>query len=113
MALMVSTELPFVEELPLAPDPEAAFLRLSHLPHLIFLDSALRDSRLGRYSFLTADPFAFVESTAAGDPLGQLQQQLSKYHCEAVAGLPPFQGGAAGLFSYGLNRCLERIPPAR
>ena len=32
-------------------------LRLAGYPHCLFLDSALRDPRLGRYSFLTADPF--------------------------------------------------------
>ena len=28
-------------------------------------------------------------------------------------GLPPFQGGAAGLFSYDLGRSLERVPPPK
>jgi para-aminobenzoate synthetase component I len=30
-----------------------------------------------------------------------------------LAGLPPFQGGAAGLFSYDLGRSLERLPTPR
>ena len=32
--------------------------KLSDLPHLLFLDSALPASPLGRYSFVAADPFA-------------------------------------------------------
>ncbi len=105
--------LPLVEELPIAPDLEAAFLRLSRLPHVLFLDSALRDPQLGRYSFLSADPFAFCESPAQGDPFARLQLQLAPFRSEAVPDLPPFQGGAAGLFGYSLGSCLERLPASR
>ena len=36
--------------------------RLAGLPYRLFLDSAARGTRLGRYSFLTADPVAVVRS---------------------------------------------------
>src|SRR5437879_10823925 len=49
--------LPWVEELTPAPEPEEIFLRLADLPQVLFFDSALRHPALGRYSFLTADPF--------------------------------------------------------
>ena len=106
-------DLPLIEEFSIAPDPEAAFLRLSNLPHVLFLDSALRDSRLGRYSFLSADPFLVCESTATGDPFRVLDEKLAPFRSETVPGLPPFQGGAAGLFGYGLSRCVEQIPRNR
>lgn len=106
-------DLPLIEELPIAPDPEAAFLRLSQLPHVVFLDSALRDSQLGRYSFLSADPFLFWESAADGDPFRLLDERLLPFQAETVPGLPPFQGGAAGLLGYGLSRCVEQIPRNR
>ena len=52
---------PLVEELVPAPEPEEVFLRLCALPHCLFLDSAARDPMLGRYSFVTADPFDYLE----------------------------------------------------
>ncbi|MEX0679649.1 MAG: anthranilate synthase component I family protein [Pirellulales bacterium] len=92
-------------------DLEAAFARLARLPHCLFLDSARRDPVLGRYSFLTADPFDYFEVPADGsDALVQLERRMTPMRSTAVADLPPFQGGAAGLFSYDLGRSLERLP---
>ncbi|MDP6556069.1 MAG: anthranilate synthase component I family protein [Pirellulaceae bacterium] len=102
-------ELPIVEELHPAPDTEAALLALSQHSHCLFLDSALRDNQLGRYSFLTADPYAFLSVAADGsDGLAALEKQLL-LGGPSRQDLPPFQGGAAGLFSYDLGRSLERI----
>ena len=42
-----------------------------------------------------------------------LEEQLDRYHTEPVAGLPPFQGGAAGLFGYDLCHHIERLPRPR
>ncbi len=95
-------------------DLEAALVRLSRLPHALFLDSARRDSKLGRYSFLTADPFDYFALAADGsDGLGRLADRMSPFPSNTVDGLPPFQGGAAGLFSYDLGRSLETLPRAR
>ena len=95
-------------------DLERALVRFAQLPHCLFLDSARRDTTLGRYSFLTADPFAFLSVAADGsDGLGSLAARLAPLASETIAGLPPFQGGAAGLFSYDLGRSLERVPAAR
>ena len=52
----VADEFPLAVELSPPPDVESALLRLAARPHCLLLDSALRDPRLGRYSFLTADP---------------------------------------------------------
>jgi para-aminobenzoate synthetase component 1 len=110
----VSESLPLVEELLPPPDPEAAFVRLAHLPKVLFLDSALRDPRLGRYSYLTADPFDFIELPADGsDGLSQLEAKLSGFPAATFPGLPPFQGGAAGLLGYDLSRSLERVARPR
>jgi para-aminobenzoate synthetase component 1 len=74
----------------------------------------MRHPELGRYSFLTADPFDYTEVPADGsDGLARLARQLSAYRASTAPDLPPFQGGVAGLFSYDLHRSLERIPPAR
>lgn len=105
---------PVVEELIPAPDAEQVFLRLSHLPHCLFLDSALRDPNLGRYSFVTADPFDFLRVDPDGnDGLMQLSRRLEVMQVVTSAELPPFQGGAAGLFGYELCRSLERVPQSQ
>jgi para-aminobenzoate synthetase component 1 len=102
---------PLVEELTPAPSAEDVFLRLCRLPHCLFLDSVLRDPLLGRYSFVTADPFDFLCLPPDGhDALGRLKSQLAEYGSSSVSELPPFQGGAAGLFGYDLGRQLERLP---
>jgi para-aminobenzoate synthetase component 1 len=114
-------ELPLVEELTPVPDVPAALRALRHWPNLLLLDSAQTGIATGRYSFLTADPFhfelldraTFVGATPAtaivSDPLARLEQRLNSYAAPTIAGLPPFQGGAAGLLSYDLHRAWERI----
>src|SRR6266705_6341158 len=53
---------PLIQEISPAPDSGEAFERLVTLPHVLFLDSAQRSRLLGRYSFLTGDPFEWVIS---------------------------------------------------
>lgn len=49
MSRSPSSPLPLVEPLPSGVSAVVAFERLATLPHVIFFDSAARDSRLGRY----------------------------------------------------------------
>ena len=120
---------PHVEELRPAPDPVACCARLAGLPYRLFLDSAAPDGRLGRHSFLVADPVAVVRSRGAvtervdprtgaarrvaGDAPGAVRALLAAHRCAPVPGLPPFQGGAAGYLAYEWGRTRERIPAAR
>lgn len=105
---------PCVEELRPAPSPEEVFVKLARLPHCLFLDSALREPQLGRYSFIAADPFDYFEfPVGARDPLGELERAMHGLTAQRQPELPPFQGGAAGLFSYDLGRGLERLPDPR
>src|SRR5688572_18197151 len=99
---------PLVEELVPPPDPVSCCERLDGLPYRLFLDSAALGRRLGRFSFLTADPVAVVRSTdqrteqldvssgavrsVSGDALAAVRALLAPYAAEPVAGLPPFQG---------------------
>lgn len=103
-------------------DPVEAAQRLADLPALAWLDSARPDARLGRYSYLAADPFArFVVrdgiafwngERCALAPLAALREKLASYRVEALAGLPPFQGGAIGAVAYEFGWALEgRVPP--
>ncbi len=112
---MESSEFhPLVEELSPSLEADEVFRRLSGLPHALFLDSALRDTVLGRYSFVTADPFDYLEVPVEGsDGLADLARRMEAMPTETVADLPPFQGGAAGLLSYDLGRQLEDLSAAR
>ena len=85
--------------------------------------------RLGRYSFLTADPVRVVRSKGARterlDPRDRITQRRHRRRARcrpsaaraarrrAGAGLPPFQGGAAGYLAYDWGRVLERLPAPR
>ncbi len=106
-------ETPLVVELSPPPDIESAFLRLVRHPRVLFLDSSLTGGRLGRYSFLAADPYEFIHATARdGDSLARVSASLAGCSTPTLAGLPPFQGGAAGLLSYDLGRQFEKLPVA-
>ena len=100
--------------LPASLRPIDVFRKICDKPHSLFLDSALQHEELGRYSYVSADPIAFIRiGETKRDALSALEQQLSRYRSPTVEGLPPFQGGIAGLLSYDLAQSLERIPAAR
>ncbi len=102
-------------------DPVAAFSTFSGESGAVFLDSALTSERLGRYSFIAAEPFRIVESRDRqirldgrvfdGNPFDVLKRELELYQFDTDLELPPFQGGVAGYFGYDLGRHLERVPP--
>ncbi len=108
-----------VKELTPAPLVQVAVQQFSQLPGCLLLDSSMRiqsaDAQpLGRYSFLMADPFeTVVEPVGTDHPFEQLRELLTRYRAISIPGLPPMQGGVAGLFSYDLNRSIEKIasPP--
>ena len=118
--------MPTVIELTDAPDPARCCHQLAGLPYRVFLDSATPGTRLGRFSFLTADPVSVVVSKGArtdihesgasrsadGDALVQVAALLGPHRTESIEGLPPFQGGAAGYLAYDWGRVLERLPPS-
>ncbi|MFN0052547.1 MAG: aminodeoxychorismate synthase component I [Planctomycetales bacterium] len=109
---MTPPQLPLVEELFRVPDVATALLRFAELPGVILFDSARRGDPRGRYSFLSADPFWFNDVTLAG-PLHKLQALMQRFPAATVPGLPPFQGGAAGMLAYDLGRAWESIPLPR
>ena len=104
---------PLAVELVPAPDPWAVARRLAHLPHLLFLDSADRDSPHGRYSYVAADPVSFSMTWAADQSravLAEVGHALAGCRRSTVHELPPFQGGVAGLYGYELGGAFESIP---
>ncbi len=90
----------------------------------VLLDSALVRRGLGRYSYVTADPFLVVRSKGRlveiveggnvtlmeDDPFSVVKRLLSKFRMDRQPGGPPFQGGAIGYFGYEMGRLLERLP---
>ncbi len=98
-----------VAELTPAPDPLETCARFLGLPHLCFLDSAAADSRLGRYSFLGADPVAVIRTPPERDPLRAARGLLAPQRRDPIADLPPFQGGLMGYLGYDWGAELERV----
>ncbi|MCE9630241.1 MAG: anthranilate synthase component I family protein [Planctomycetia bacterium] len=121
--------------------PVDVFRHAARLPHAIFLDSAQVESaevdhaaahetdgpaplRLGRSSFVAADPIHSwqVDRSGAWSATSQeiaaafaaARTLLADLACATIPGLPPFQGGVAGLVSYecGLARLGLEPPPA-
>ena len=116
-----------VQELEDAPDPSEACARFLDLPFPLLLESAQRSQKIGRFSYLAADPWLVLQSKGAvleghsaegverlaGDPFSSLQAALAQHALDAVPGLPAFQGGAAGYLAYDLCHHLERLPSPR
>ena len=108
--------LPVVRKLPERFSIEKAFSRLCTLPRCLWLDSALQpridgdSADLGRYSFLTADPIRqLVAHVGDLNPWPQLEQWSHDLPANHAAGLPPFQGGIAGVIGYESGAWLEQI----
>ena len=120
---------PLVQELIPVPDPVECGACLRGLPYLLFLDSARDPGRLGRYSFLSADPALVVHGkgshasvldtrTGAETPLNThalagVRELLAPHLTQPIPALPPFQGGAAGYLAYDWGAVLERLPSPR
>ncbi len=119
---------PVVERLSVVPDAAATAEQFADLPFLLLLDSTADPERTGRYSFLTADPYAVIRSRGAKaewlyrggeweplatDALSAVRTALAPLATDPVPGLPPFQGGAAGYIGYDWGATLERLPPSR
>ena len=103
-----------VYELAAGTTPIDVFRRLSDQRHCLFLDSARPHPQLGRYSYVAADPFRFLTVPADGrEALSPLAEALAECPVLPIAGLPTFQGGAAGLLAYDLGRSLEKVPRSR
>ena len=82
------------------------------LPGLVLLESA-RPGRNARWTYLTADPVAVLESPAAGpDPFAVARRLVARLDRTPLvpADAPPFLGGLVGFLGYDLGAVLERLP---
>ncbi len=82
------------------------------LPGLVLLESA-RPGRNARWTYLTADPVAVLESPAAGpDPFAVARRLAARLDRTVLvpADAPPFLGGLVGFLGYDIGAVLERLP---
>jgi anthranilate synthase component 1 len=98
--------------------PVSAYLKLRGDGPSFLLESAEQGQRFGRWSFLGFRPRAVIrlddgrftidgEQRETGDPYAAVADELSRYRIAPTPGLPPFVGGAVGLFGYDLVRYAE------
>src|SRR5580704_5661036 len=101
--------------------PVSAFLKLRDANptrggrgHSFLLESA-DQGRVGRYSFIGFRPRKVVRWALGddGDPYALAAAELGRLRVAPLPGLPPFAGGAVGLFAYDLVRTVEPLGPPK
>jgi len=105
--------------------PLSAFARLDAGAAACLFESVVGGERVGRYSFLGADPFlrleargrsvrvsvdGAVETLECDDPLAELERRVAAYRPVRLPELPPFTSGAVGYAAYDAIRYVERLP---
>jgi anthranilate synthase component 1 len=90
--------------------PVSAFLKLRDGGPCFLLESA-EQGRVGRYSFIGVRPRAVLRWSLGdpGDPYELAGRALAARRAPSLAGLPPFAGGAVGMFAYDLVRTVEPL----
>jgi anthranilate synthase component 1 len=89
--------------------PVSAFLKLRGDGPSFLLESAEQGQQVGRWSFLGFRPRAVIRLARGEhpDPYRLLDEELARYRIAPLDGLPPFAGGAVGMFGYDLARSAE------
>ena len=97
--------------------PVSAYLKVARPPYSFLLESVAGGERIGRYSFIGADPYRVIK-TGPGQPDGQVdpltlvQAEMDQYKLVPVDDLPRFHGGAVGYLAYDTISYFEpRVPP--
>src|SRR3712207_7355500 len=82
--------------------PVSAYLKLRGGGPSFLLESAEQGQRVGRWSFLGFHPRTTVRMSLGDhpDPYRFVAEELGRYRIAPLEGLPPFAGGAVGLFGY-------------
>ena len=93
--------------------PVSAFLKLrgSGADGPSFLLESADQGRVGRYSFIGYRPRKVLRWSLGdpGDPYQLAAAELSRFRPAQLPGLPPFAGGAVGIFAYDLVRTVEPL----
>jgi anthranilate synthase component 1 len=109
--------------------PVSAYLKLAERQRYSFLlESVEGGERIGRYTYLGADPFLIVRARGdlvelaekgktvrkKGNIFAILRELARSFHPAGQQGLPPLSAGAVGYAGYDLVRLVEtRVPPFR
>ncbi len=118
--------VPIIKELPinnLSPVRVYEKLRENGIDSFL-LESVKGKQKIGRYSFLGAQPFLTLKSKDnvieviqdgeskkfSGNPLEHLRQLLRKFKQPRLPDYPPFLGGAVGYLSYDMGHFFEDLP---
>ncbi|MCC7084827.1 MAG: anthranilate synthase component I [Pirellulales bacterium] len=107
--------------------PVSAFHKLDAGSSACLFESVIGGEKVGRYSFLTAEPFQEIEACGnrvkvrkcgytteyeAADPIEELRRQVTALRAARLAELPPFVSGAIGYAGYDVVRYTEDLPSA-
>jgi anthranilate synthase component 1 len=89
--------------------PVSAYLKLRGDGPSFLLESAEQGQQVGRWSFLGFRPRAVIRLARGEhpDPYRLVDEELARYRIAPLEGLPPFAGGAVGMFGYDLARSAE------
>ncbi len=103
--------------------PEAVYSRL-RAKNSLLLESVRGSLQTAKYSFICIEPYLIFKvkdgaveiefegrhTISSRKPLPRLRELLEGYRQSSADGLPPFQGGAAGILSYDFVHYLEHLP---
>jgi len=91
--------------------PVSAFLKLRAGGPSFLLESAEQGQRVGRYSYIGLRPRSVLRWALGdpGDPYALAAAEVARGRQAPVDGLPPFAGGAVGVFGYDLVRTVEPL----
>jgi len=107
--------------------PVSAFHRLDTGSCACLFESVVGGERVGRYSFLAAEPFLLLEAygqdvaitSSAGterfsckDPIEELKRRVHNIQAVTLPELPPLVSGAVGYAGYDVVRYTEHLPNA-
>src|SRR5918996_2539920 len=89
--------------------PVSAYLKLRGDGPSFLLESAEQGQQVGRWSFLGFRPRTVIRLARGEhpDPYRLVDEELARYRIAPLEGLPPFAGGAVGMFGYDLARTAE------
>lgn len=122
--IMFNTEsfLPVIKEIPFE-DPCGIYKKLKAANSFLF-ESVKGPENIARYSFIGIEPYLIIKvkdglvsidcggrkTVSSRNPIQRLRELVNAYKQEYAVGLPPFQGGAAGMLSYDFVHYLEKLP---
>lgn len=119
---------PSIEEFKSPLPPYLLFKRLESLPYSFFLDSAVEDEKIGRFSFIGCDPFLIFKSKKdlislqwrdgkiekiRSNPFSTLKELFQRFSVSSLSAdgaSIPFLSGGVGYFGYDMKDFIEKLP---